>query len=119
MCKGKPKTIRFEQEVEKTINQFRGNNFSRKLHNLVYHFKNTIPQRQQKARELDERIKEKGKTLSELNTQVSDLEWIVRSMEALVSEINYVHKYIENCNTKLKARNSDPSYPGGKPHYKS
>lgn len=119
MCKSAPRTMRFDGKVEKIINEFRGDNFSEKFHNLVYHFKNTIPQREKRIKDLDKRIKDGEKKLAELNNKISDVEWIVDSMKALKTEICYVYNYIEKCNTKIQAAKEDPSLQEQTVYYNS
>ena len=96
MCKGSPKTMRFDTEVEKIIEEFRGNNFSEKFHNLVYHYKKTVPQREQQLKNLEKQIQEKRKKLQELNTKTQDINWLVNSMDNLKDSLKYVNRRIED-----------------------
>ena len=111
--------MRFDEKAEKIINEFKGDNFSEKFHNLVYYFKNTVPQREKRIKELDQKIKDKEKKLAELNNKISDVEWIVRSVQALEKEINYVYNYIEKSNTKHQGMKEDPSLQKQSVYYES
>lgn len=89
MCKSKPKTMRFDVEVEKIIQECKGNSFSEKFHNLVYDYKKYLPELTKRKNDLEQEIREQANTLHEL-------QGTIYKYQLLVSNLDYVRKDIED-----------------------
>jgi DNA polymerase III epsilon subunit-like protein len=98
--KGKPTTMRFDEEVEALIENYKGNNFSEKFHNLVYDFKKSIPDREKKLKELDDEISEKKIELKKLSDKLNKMEWLDQSIGDLKIRIQECIDAAKNCSTQ-------------------
>lgn len=102
MAKSDPKAMRFEEDVEKYINDFNGKNFSDKFHNLVRFFKDTESEKKDKIKALDITIKDREKRLQDLNTKLSSVSWLETSFKQLSDDIEKLKKGISGCDKAIK-----------------
>lgn len=95
MAKSEPKTMRFEDDVERYINVQAGENFSEKFHKLVRFIKDSEPEKHKKLAALDRDIKVKEQRIKELSEYLSGASWLERNFQDL-------SKSIENCKESLE-----------------
>ncbi len=87
MAKGKPKTMRFDEEIERYINSFSGNNFTEKFENMVRKFKDEEPHFEKRLNRLKNEIKNAESKLKEMNVIMKDTRWLNLALTNLQKDI--------------------------------
>lgn len=96
MCKGKPKTMRFEEDVEAYIEKQKGDNFTDKFHTLVRYCRETEKQRNDTIKRLDKEIENREKRLRELNEKLSSVGWLEQAFSRLKDGIEATNRALNN-----------------------
>jgi len=87
MAKGKPTTMRFDEEIESYINSFLGNNFTDKFENMVRKFKDEEPNLEIRLNRLKNEIKTAESKLQEMNGMMKDTRWLDSALTNLQKDI--------------------------------
>ncbi len=94
MAKGKPKTMRFENDIEKIIENVKGNNFSDKFHNLVRDYKETIPSRTKTLKTLESKITQKRNELNTLTNKIWEIQNVEHKIHSISQDVDSLNKTV-------------------------
>lgn len=110
MAKGKPTTMRFDEEIESYINSFLGDNFTDKFENMVRKFKYEEPFLERRLNSLKSEIKTAEAKLKEMNKMIKDTRWLDTALTNLQKDIkrsrDCFDEYLRR-NTKIGAGQLD------------
>ncbi len=110
MAKGKPKTMRFDEEIERYINSFLGDNFTDKFENMVRKYKDEEPNLERRLSRLEDEIKTAESKLQEMNGMMKDTRWLDAALTNLQKDIkrsrDCFDEYLRR-NTKIGAGQLD------------
>lgn len=94
MAKSLPKTMRFDSDVENYINQFQGDNFSDKFHNLVKFFVSEEVNKKSIINVLDKEICLKQERLKNLNDMIFNVRHLEKNFRDLKQAIECAQGYL-------------------------
>lgn len=96
MAKNNQKCVRMSDDILKIVEDFKGDGFNEKFENLVIDFKKTIPQREMRLKDIDEKLKRKIKEIEQIEKKIYELNNLEFSLDTLKSLILKINKQVYN-----------------------
>jgi uncharacterized coiled-coil DUF342 family protein len=90
MAKGNTSSIRYSDEVKEIIDNFEGNTFADKFHNLVLYCFKTLPKVKDEEKRIKHNIVESRKELNKISNQIYNIKKLnnaIVDIELLIKDI--------------------------------
>lgn len=110
MSKNQPKTMRFSSDVEEYIENFQGNNFTEKFHNLVRFCRDEEKNKTDRLHFLDKQINEKRIIIESIDKYIYGTQKIELEIKKLTKEINNTKSQYKNFRENILAKDCAKSY---------